>query len=256
MRLSDYEDEEAAPEKWNCFRNNDPSVTHLILQPAPNQVPSFYQNLATALQYNTNITRLQIDLKFSLTKECMELLTTFLSANVDNQMLKLILQRTIGTEAASNISDELFPSNSIKELHLRIVLDCVPAATFRPLLEAIGTIGSLESLHIDLYQFDHKVINLIASLKKILFYNKKLKKLYLEMNDIELQDLENIAFAIQKLPSLEAFLLDASIRNLSNNVIIEDVIKKRFPMISKKYNLTCKVIGNYLLVSSSRPMIG
>jgi len=303
MRLSDYEDEEAAPEKWNCIRNNDPSVTHLILQPAPNRVPSFYQNLAEALKYNTNIAHLKIDneyyhyhdsipngvfdpifessnyietleiaeheygdncvlyddifrsfvksknnkitkLKINLTEECMELLTTFLSANMDNQILKLILQRKIGTEAASKISDELFPTNSIKELYLCEGDEYISTATFRPLLEAIGTLRSLESLRIDLYQFDHKDINLIASLEKILFNNNKLKKLSIVNAEIELQDLEKIASAIQKLPSLESLVFHGSIHNPPNNVIIEDVIKKRFPMISNKYNLTCKVHCN------------
>jgi len=299
LRIEDDEDEKAAPEKWNRIRNNDPCVTHLLLEPTFR--PSFYLNLATALQYNTNITHLIIDssdsdiqyipsdifdpifessnyietleihpnefnihdeifrsfvksknnkitkLKMHLTKECAELLTTFISSNVmiENQMLKLILQRTIGTEAANKISDELFPSKSIKELYLYETYEYLSAAT-RPLMEAMETIGSLESLHIDLHQFDHKDINLIASLEKILFKNKKLKKLDLELREKEHQDLEKIALAIQKLPTLKSLHIMASIRNPPNNVIIEDVIEKWFPKISNK----C-VIGNYFHVYSS-----
>jgi len=313
LKIKDDEDEEVAPEKWNRIRNNDPSVTHLVIRPTDDPEPSFYQNLAEALQYNTNITLLRIDsntfaewcipndnflpifessnyietleihtfklpvhdevfrsfvksknnkiakLQMHLTKECVELLTTFLSANVmiENQILTLILQRTIGTEAASKISEELIPSKSIKELFLHYGGSrCVSPATFRPLMEAIGTIRSLESLSIELYDFDHIDINLIASLEKSLFNKKKLKFLSLEMNDIELQDLQKLALAIQKLPSLEALLFHASIRNPPNNVIIEDVIKKRFTMISNKYKLTCNVYGKWFQVYYPRPKWG
>jgi len=313
LRIEDDEDDEYYPEKWNRIRNNDPSLTHLNIVPKDYPAPSFYQNLAEALQYNTNITHLTIasvsinmwcipngafdpifessnyietleieplgyddenlavhddifrsfvksknnkiaKLKIHLTEECVELLTTFLSANIDNQMLTLILQRTIGTEAASKISDELIPPNSIKALHLYEGNRGVSAAIFRPLLEAIGTITSLESLHIELYDFDHIDINLIA-LEKILFNNKKLKRLNLEMYEIEFQDLQKIALAIQKLPSLEYLLFKALVpRNPPNNVIIEDVIKKWFPMISNKYNLNSEVNGNRFLVYSWHPI--
>jgi len=173
LTIEDAEDEEVALEKWNRIRYNEPPVTHLIVEATDDPAPSFYENLAESLEYNTNLRHLIIDrvnliecipngvfdpifessnyietlkietyyydcvlhdevfrsfvksknnkitkLKIHLTKECMELLTTFLSADMDNQMLTLILQRTIGAEAASKISEELIPSKSIKKLYL------------------------------------------------------------------------------------------------------------------------------------------
>jgi len=302
LTIKDNEIEAVALEKWNRIRNNDPSVTYLILTPTPNRAPSFYQNLAEALQYNTNITYLKIGydnliecqpngiflpifessnyietldidtfgdnykdihddifrsfvksknnkitkLKINLAEECIEFLTTFVSSNMDKQILKLILQRTIGTEAASKISDELFPSKCIKELDLYKGPEYISAATIRPLLEAIGTLRSLESFCINLYKLDHKDINLIASLEKILFNNNKLKKLNLRNAAIELQDLEKLALAIQKLPSLEYLKIRASIINLPTKVKIQDEIKKWFAKISRKCKLefTCYEFHN------------
>jgi len=297
--LYDDENERDAPEVWNLIRNNDPSVAHLILAPTDDPAPSFYQNLAEALQYNTNIKHLRINninliecipndiflpifessnyietldihttrydrcndihddifrsfvksknnkitkLKIYLTKECAELLTTFLSANMDNQMLKLILQRTIGTEAARKISDELFPTNSVKELEL-CDSECSPFSISAPgaLLEAIGNNRSLEYLDINLHPANHRNFNfkLAIALEKILSNNKALKKLDLKIDKIDLQDFKTILRAIQESPSLESFLLDTHLDTFFlNTENIEDRIKKWCAKNSKKLFLT------------------
>jgi len=301
LKIKDDEDGEVAREKWNRIRNNDPSVTHLILRLKNNTSPSFYQNLATALHNNTNITQLSIDstaftksipqyfflpifessnyietleicivgnihddvfgslmkskktkitkLKIRVTNDIMGPLARFLSANmmIENQMLKLILKQKIGEEASNKISDEFFPTNSMKELYLCKGYEYISVETFRPLLEAIGTIQSLESLHIDLYNLlPRKEINsnLITSLEKMLFNNKKLKKVFLDTRKMKLQDLEKMALAFQKSPSLESLhFFKRTQCNIPIKVKNQDEIKKWFAKISNKHKLeiSCKV---------------
>jgi len=312
------ENERYAPRVWNLIRNNDPSLTHLVLKLHSTPTPSFYQNLAKVLQDNSNITHLKIEgenyikcrpnvrltiggannikyipngifqpifesskfiktltiffpgdmgnekhakvddvfdsliksknnkitkLKIHVEDHIVEPLTKFLSTNImENQMLKLILQQKIGAEAASKISNELFPTNSIKELYLYGDYGCVSAQTFIPLLKAIGNNRSLESLRINsCCCFDREDFNfeLIIALENILSNSKALKKLDLIFDIIDLQDLKTIVLAIQKSPSLESFQFHTDLDILFlNTEHIKDEIKRCFAKVSNKLLLT------------------
>jgi len=295
-----YHDEHEfdAPEVLNRIRNNDPSLTHLVVKLSGTPTPSFYQNLAKDLQDNSNITHLTINgiydikyipnvfqpifesskfintleidfsddlmdkihaivddvfdsliksknnkitkLKIFVEENIVEPLTKFLSTNMENQMMKLILQQKMGTEAASKISDELFPPNSIKELEL--VLDKssqIPESV--ALLEAIGHNRSLESLRINSCSFDQVDFNfkLIIALENILSNNKSLKKLHLTIKNIDREGIKKVAMAIQKSPSLESFEFHTFLKLLLLNIEhIKDEIRKRFAKISDMLLLT------------------
>jgi len=183
---------------------------------------------------NNKITKLKNYLKDGI----VEPLTKFLSTNMENQMLKLILQQKMGTEAASKISDELFPTNSIKELELVL---WKYTHFHEPLLDAIGNNRSLESLRIDSFFFDHETFNfkLRIALENILSNNKALKKLHLIINKIDLQDLKKIAMAIHDSSSLESFQFHTKLAIfVLNTEHIEDEIKRCFAKISNKLLLT------------------
>jgi len=291
------ENERDAPEVWNRIRNNDPSLTHLVIGLYGTPTPSFYQNLAKDLQDNSNITHLRIEgayeikfipnafqpifesskfiktleitfwgeiidekraivddvfdsliksknnitkLKIYVENYIVEPLTKFLSANIENQMLKLILQQKIGAEAASKISDELLPPNSIKELEL-----VLHRSTLFPesvvLQEAIEHNRSLESLRIDTRHFCQEQFNfeLTIALENILSNNKALKKLHLTINQIYLQDFKKFVMVIQESPSLESFQFHTNLENfLLNTERIEDEIKRCFAKISNKLLFT------------------
>jgi len=291
--LHHYDNGRDAPEVWNRIRNNDPSLTDLVIDLFGTPTPSFYQNLAKDLQDNSNITHLTIygegNIKYipnvfqpifesskfittleidfwlsntigenrakfddvfdsliksknnKITKLRIHVedgnegpLTKFLSMNImENQMLKLILQQKMGTEAASKISDELFPQNSIKEFELVLRY----THFYEPLLDAIGNNRFLESLRIDSCYFDQVDFNfkLTRALENILSNNKALKNLHLAIDDIDLQDLKKIAMAIQKSPSLESFRFHTNLAISSlNQEHIEDNIRKLFAKISNK----------------------
>ena len=300
--------ERYAPEVWNRIRNNDPSLTHLIIHISGIPKASFYQNLAKDLQDNSNITHLEIEganyvkympkvfepifesskfiktleinsldnignemfailddvfdsliksknnkitnLKVYVAANVMESLSKFLSTNMENQMLKLILQQKIGAEATSKISDELFPTNSITELEL-VLPESTPFPILAPgaLLDAIGNNRSLESLRIDSYSSGQGYFNfeLTTALENILSNNKALKNLHLTIDKIDLQDLKTIAMAIQKSPSLESFEFHTFLNIfLLNTGHIEDQIRKWFAKISNKLLLKMSLDHLYL----------
>jgi len=185
---------------------------------------------------NNKITKLKIYVEDNI----LGPLTKFLSANIENQMMKLILQQKMGAEAASKISDELFPPNSIKELELELHRS-TPFPQPGALLEAIGNNRSLESLRIDFYPVNYCDFNfkLTIALENILSNNKALKKLHLTIDQINLQDLKTIVLAIRKSPSLESFRFHTYLeRCFLNTEHIEDEIKRCFAKVSNKLLLT------------------
>ena len=298
--LHHYDNGRDAPEVWNRIRNNDPSLTDLVIDLFGTPTPSFYQNLAKDLQDNSNITHLTINgdkkkyipngmfdpifesskfiktlvinslvyegnemhamlddifdsliksknnkitkLKIFVEENIVEPLTKFLSTNIENQMLKLILQQKMGAEAASKISDELLPPNSIKELKLALMHRSTLFPESGVLLDTIGNNRSLESLCIDIRSLDPEDFDfeLTIALVNILSNSKALKKLHLTINKIDRKGIKKIAMAIQKSPSLESFEFHTRLRFILPNTAehIEDEIRKYFAKISNKLLLT------------------
>ena len=275
MRDDDFEED--ATKKLNIILSNDPTFTELKLTLSANPASTFFNNLAKALQHNSNIKHLSIEdgnfkkclpndmfvifgggdkydgslatynvvfdslikskktkirkLTMDVREDSAEPLTKFLAANmmIENQMLKLILQPKIGAEAANKISDELYSTNSIRELHLTCLHDL---SDYRSLLEALETNRYLESLSISFYYDElSDDFKFIAALDKILLCNKVLKKLELVMTGFDPYYLRDIAMVIQNKSSLESFRFLVSYRRPCN---IEVDIKQWFAKISNQ----------------------
>jgi len=269
--LWDSEDEEHEPENWYRICNNDPTVTRLALSLSPTLTPSFYKNIATALQHNSNITHLDIDganfIKFipndvsdPIFESSKYIETLELSADsyyvyeeklaIHDDVFSALIKskKTKITKLIIECDDLMEPlarflsaANSIKELHLsrRGYYEYNSAAPFIPVLEAIQNGSSLESLHITarpLFPHDYN-LKLITSLENFLVNNKTLKKLRLTITTrMDLQDLKKFTMMIQKASSLESFQFYTEI-GCSSLKQERDEIKKWFSKISNKFVL-------------------